>query len=180
MIRIGPVIAPHLYGPRRRTLAYTSRRPRRRRARRSARAPGATAVNTEVMIFDQPPAELPVARLRPRDGGARLLLDVRGWLAARWRWLQPRAIPVAVAFAGMLGVLASASYLGELGRSHAGSPPQPSDPSNPLAAPVMTARNAEAPVARAIPAARPVVTIVTRNGQPVRVKVEPRSAPHPR
>jgi hypothetical protein len=173
VIRIGPVIAPHLYGPRRRTLAYTCRRPRRRRAGRSARAPGAVAVNTEAMIFDQPPAELPVATLRPRDGGARFLLDVRGWLAARWRWLRPRAIPVAVAFAGMLGVLASASYLREL----AHRPPEPSEPS---AAPVITARTAEAPVARALPATRPVVTIVTRNGQPVSVKVEPRSAPHPR
>ncbi len=66
------------------------------------------------MIFDQPPAELPVATLRPRDTGSQLLLDVRGWFAARWRWLRPRTIPVTVAFAGMLGVLASASYLREL------------------------------------------------------------------
>lgn len=66
------------------------------------------------MIFDQPPAELPVATLRSRDPGFRLLLDVRRWLVSRWRWLRPRAIPVTVAFAGMLGVLASARYLREL------------------------------------------------------------------
>lgn len=72
------------------------------------------------MIFDQPPAELPVATLRPRDSGEQLLLAVRGWLASKWRWLRPRAIPVAVAFAGMLAVLASASYLREL----AHQPPQ--------------------------------------------------------
>jgi hypothetical protein len=66
------------------------------------------------MIFDQPPAELPVATLRSRDPGSRLLLDVRHWIVARWRWLRPRAIPVTAAFAGMLGVLAWASYLREL------------------------------------------------------------------
>lgn len=66
------------------------------------------------MIFDQPPAELPVATLRPRDSGAQLVLDARGWLAARWQWLRPRAIPVVVAFAGMICVLVSASYLRDL------------------------------------------------------------------
>jgi hypothetical protein len=66
------------------------------------------------MIFDQPPAELPVATVRSRDPGSRLLLDVRRWIVSRWRWLRPRAIPVTVAFAGMLGVLAWASYLREL------------------------------------------------------------------
>ncbi|HSK04523.1 MAG TPA: hypothetical protein VK932_24880 [Kofleriaceae bacterium] len=66
------------------------------------------------MIFDQPPAELPVATVRSRDPGSRLLLDVRRWILARWRWLRPRAIPVTAAFAGMLGVLAWASYLREL------------------------------------------------------------------
>jgi hypothetical protein len=66
------------------------------------------------MIFDQPPAELPVATLRPQETGARLLLDARSWLASKWRWLRPRSIPVAVAFVGMLAVLTSASYLREL------------------------------------------------------------------
>ena len=68
------------------------------------------------MIFDHPPAELPVATLRPRELGPQLLLDAREWVAAKWAWLRPRSIPVAVAFAGMLGVLASASYLRDFAR----------------------------------------------------------------
>jgi hypothetical protein len=72
------------------------------------------------MIFDQPPAELPIATLRPRESGAQLSIDVRNWFAARWRWLRPRTIPVLVAFAGMIAVLASASYL----RSFAHEPPE--------------------------------------------------------
>jgi hypothetical protein len=39
---------------------------------------------------------------------------MRRWIMSRWRWLRPRAIPVTVAFAGMLGVLAATSYLREL------------------------------------------------------------------
>lgn len=65
------------------------------------------------MIFDQPPAELPVATLRSREVGSQFMIDVRHWLAARWRWLRPRTIPVAVAAAGMVGVIASANYLRE-------------------------------------------------------------------
>lgn len=115
MIRIGQLPSmPRPLGARRRTMAYTGRRLHRRRGPRSARAPGPDAVNTAAMIFDQPPAELPVATLRPRDSAAQLALDARGWLAARWQWLRPRAIPVVVAFAGMVGVIASASYLREL------------------------------------------------------------------
>jgi hypothetical protein len=66
------------------------------------------------MIFDQPPAELPVATLRPRELETRLWLDLRGWLASKWRWFRPRAIPVAVAFAGLLGLYGAASYFGDL------------------------------------------------------------------
>lgn len=128
MIRIGELpIAPRPHAGRGRTLPYTGRRRRRSPllptaqplpARRgdpgSPRADDAAAVNNGAMIFDQPPAELPVATLRPRDTGSQLLLDARAWLAARWRWLRPRSIPVAVAVAGMLGVLAVSSYLREL------------------------------------------------------------------
>ena len=63
------------------------------------------------MIFDQPPAKLPIATLRTRDSSAQLSIDVRNWFAARWRWFRPRTIPLLVAFAGMLVVLGSASYL---------------------------------------------------------------------
>jgi hypothetical protein len=66
------------------------------------------------MIFDQPPAELPVATLRPRERKARLWLDLRGWLASKWRWFRPRAIPVAAAFAGLLGLYAVANHFSEL------------------------------------------------------------------
>jgi len=111
---------PRPLGARRRTLAYTGRRSRRRTGAGSGRAPRAPAVNNAPMIFDQPPAELPAATLRPRDWGGQILLDARRWLAARWRWLRPRWIPVLVAFAGMLAVLASARYLGDL----ASQPPE--------------------------------------------------------
>jgi hypothetical protein len=130
------------------------------------------------MIFDQPPAELPVATLRPRDSGSQLLLDLRGWLAARWQWLGPRAIPVAVAFAGMLAVLASASYLREL----AHQPPEQ------LPAPVLSSSHAASHGAdqvgrlRVITQPAGAVTIVTRpiqtvtvigGAQPVTMKIEP-------
>jgi hypothetical protein len=111
---------------------------RRRGAAGSARAPCAPASDNDAMIFDQPPAELPVATLRPHDAGAQLLLDVRGWLASRWQWLKPRAIPVAVAFAGMLAVLASAHYLRELAHQ---APER-------LPAPVVTTLHADDPTVR--------------------------------
>jgi hypothetical protein len=93
------------------------------------------------MIFDQPPAELPVATLRPRDSASQLLLDARGWLAARWQWLRPRAIPVAVAFAGMIGVLVAASYLRDL----AHNPPERGDQPP---APVLVRAHGAGPVAK--------------------------------
>lgn len=115
MIGIGELpIAPRPTPRQRRRVSYMSRRTRRGAGARSTRAPAGPADNTVDMIFDQPPADLPVATLRPRETGAQLLLDVRGWLLSKWRWLRPRSIPVAVAFAGMLGVLASANYLREL------------------------------------------------------------------
>jgi hypothetical protein len=107
------------------------------------------------MIFDQPPAELPVATLRPHETGAQLLLDARRWLAARWRWLRPRAIPVAVAFAGMLGVLASANYLRELAH----------EPPEQLSAPVIAA-------SRAGVAARPAAKVIVNRGEPVELKMK--------
>jgi hypothetical protein len=139
------------------------------------------------MIFDQPPAELPVATLRPRETGAQLLLDVRGWLVSKWRWLRPRSIPVAVAFAGMLGVLASASYLRELAH-------QPPPPGEQLPAPVLAASpgdeparlRAETHTGGARMRARPALaaTVVTRGEAvaprlvpAVRFHLEPASTP---
>jgi hypothetical protein len=155
VIGIGQLpVAPRPTTVRRRTLPYTIRRPRRGSAARSSRAPVEPAVNNVDMLFDQPPAELPVATLRPRESGAQLLLDVRGWLAARWRWLRPRAIPVAVAFAGMLGVLASARYLREL----AHQPPQQ------LPGPALAAPSLDEPMARVRFEAH---TCVPRTARPV-------------
>jgi hypothetical protein len=120
------------------------------------------------MIFDQPPAELPVATLRPHDAGSQLLLDVRSWLAARWRWLKPRAIPVVVAFVGMLAVLASASYLREL----AHRPPEQ------LPAPVLTTSHADDPVARLRIETYPAsaITVVTKPAV-YRLRIEPTVVP---
>lgn len=191
MIRIGELpMAPRPIAARR-TLAYTGRRkevrPRvrqpfgslaqRRGDARSTRAPAAPAVNNGLMIFDQPPAELPVATLRPRDTGAQLVLDARGWLAARWQWLRPRAIPVAAAFAGMLAVLASASYLRDLAQQ----PPEQLSP------PVIATSRPDEPMARIrihtgppgagtfVANRAPAVIVVNRNGsgEVVKLKVEP-------
>jgi hypothetical protein len=66
------------------------------------------------LILDPPPAARPVATLRPRDPGARLVVDMRRCFMSWWGWLRPRANPVTVAFAGLLGVLAATCYLREL------------------------------------------------------------------
>lgn len=165
MIGIGQLpVAPRPTAARRRTLPYTIRRPRRGAAVRSSRAPAEPAVNNGGMLFDQPPAELPVATLRPRETGTQLLLDVRGWLAARWRWLRPRSIPVAVAVAGMLGVLASARYLPELAQQPPEQLPGPALAGPPLDEPVTRVQfDASTCVPRMV--ARPVLaaTVVPRS-----------------
>lgn len=102
----------------RRTLPYTRRRRSQARAKRSTAASTTSrAVGVgynEAMIFDQHPMELPVATLQSRDSRVRFAMAIREWFVARWAWFRPRAVPVLVAFAGMLGVLASASYLRNL------------------------------------------------------------------
>ena len=127
------------------------------------------------MIFDQPPAELPVATLRTRALETRLWLEVRGWLASKWRWLRPRSIPVAVAFVGMLGVLASASYLRDLAHR------QPEQPSVRVRA--MAARPADQVGRIKIetgPAGaglfldgKPWVLVANHGGEPKLIKLEP-------
>lgn len=64
------------------------------------------------MLFDQP-RDLPVAMLRqaPPTATARLVRDLRGWWAARYAWLQPRRVPVLVAFLGMLATVQAVDYL---------------------------------------------------------------------
>jgi len=87
--------------------------------RRSPRKPrtGATGVprpHTEVMIFDHPPAELPVARLRSTETGSWMAAAVRGWIRAGWSWLSPRTVPMLVAAAGLALVVTATHYLRRL------------------------------------------------------------------
>ena len=69
------------------------------------------------MIFDLPPAELPVATVVPKDRGTQLAADLRVWLAARWQWFKPRTIPMIVAFVGMLAVIGAATWLRNYARA---------------------------------------------------------------
>ena len=107
---------------RKRTLPYTRTR-RRARHRANKQAPIAQVPNTDHVLFDHGPAELPVATAVPRAPRARavaLAADLQRWLAARWQWFKPRSVPCAVAGLGMMAVLASADYLahshGETGK----------------------------------------------------------------
>jgi hypothetical protein len=98
---------------RKRTLPYTRTR-RRARPRMNKQAPIAQVPNTDHVLFDHGPAELPVATTVPRAARARvvaLVADLQHWVAARWQWLRPRTVPCAVAGLGMVAVLASADYL---------------------------------------------------------------------
>jgi len=79
------------------------------------------------MLFDHP-AELPVATVRSRSWFAGSASRLRGGLVARWRWLQPRTVPVIVALAGMVALLASANYLTNL----AHQPPERLSPAQQL------------------------------------------------
>jgi hypothetical protein len=109
MIRVGWL--PSLSRPsRRRTLPYSGRN-RRVISRRSKAAPPPVSVNDGDMLFDQPPAELPVATMVPKDRGTQLAADLRAWFAARWQWFRPRTIPMVVAFVGMLAVIGAATWL---------------------------------------------------------------------
>ena len=64
------------------------------------------------MLFDKG-RELPVATLRraPHSTFARMIGELQQWLAARWSWLRPRTLPVAVAIAGMFAVIGAVDYL---------------------------------------------------------------------
>jgi hypothetical protein len=80
------------------------------------------------VLFDGPPAELPLATLRPTVAAAwfrRLLGDLyrsisrsisRG-LSRRLAWLRPRVVPLIVAFASMLAMLAAVKYAALWARS---------------------------------------------------------------
>lgn len=100
----------------RRTLPYTKRRRARLISSRMADAAREFVVNDEDMIFDPPPAELPVATLRARDIRTKLRADLIAWLSAKWQWFRPRTVPIIVALVGMLAVIGSASYLRNFAR----------------------------------------------------------------
>ena len=108
-----PGYKPRSQAARRRTLPYTRvRRRSRPRAMKHDAAP--RAVNTDFVLFDHGPAELPTATAVPRETRGRVIAaasDLKRWLAARWTWFRPRTVPCAVAALGMVGVIASANYL---------------------------------------------------------------------
>jgi hypothetical protein len=81
---------------------------------------GFPAGHTRGVLFDGPPAELPIATLRSTISAApfrRLRGALDRDLARRWAWLRPRAVPLIVAFAGMLATLAAVKYAGLWARS---------------------------------------------------------------
>jgi hypothetical protein len=107
---IGPGWLPRPTRFRLRTSSYTLYR--RRRSKNRATTP--ISAHHQIVLFDQGPSELPVATAKPRrlgDGAIAIVSDLRRWLAARWSWLVPRTVPVLVAAAGLVAVLASAEYL---------------------------------------------------------------------
>lgn len=63
------------------------------------------------MLFDLPPAELPVAKLEPRNARERIAAGLHAWVVAKWRWFKPRTIPMVVALGGLFAVIGSANYL---------------------------------------------------------------------
>src|SRR5262245_10798464 len=96
---VGPGWLPG-YRPRplrRPTLAYT-RALRRSRLRTNKQAKPSTPVNNEIVLFDYPPTEFPVATARPRHLRAQtiaVLAALQQWVRERWTWLRPRAVPCA-------------------------------------------------------------------------------------
>lgn len=106
---IGPGWLPG-YKPRfarKRTLAYMRQR-RRSHSTPNKQEPSTPVVNTEIVLFDHGPTELPVAVVHR---GSVITRDLRVWLANMWAWLRPRTIPCAAALFGMLAVMQSAYYL---------------------------------------------------------------------
>ncbi len=87
-----------------------------RKQRRSRVAKPRRIDQDPTVLFDVEPSELPVATIVPRQQNrfAGALAALEGWFTSRLRWLRPRVIPVAVAFIGMMLVLASMKHLAEI------------------------------------------------------------------
>lgn len=98
----------------RRLVSYTPFR------RVRARPAGATTPDdTQRGWFADRKAKLPVATLLPRraDGRPAVITGaLHRWVAHRWMWVKPRAIPLFVAFMGLIGVLNARHYLLQLAR----------------------------------------------------------------
>jgi len=85
-------------------------------------ASGATPDDAPRGLFAERKAKLPIATLLPRrtDGRPTVLTGaLHRWVAHRWMWVKPRAIPLIVAFMGLLGVLNARHYLLQLARGPA-------------------------------------------------------------
>lgn len=66
------------------------------------------------MVFDGPGAQLPMATLRPsalRGRRHALAADLDRWLATRWHWVRPRAVPLLAALLGLLVTLGAVKYV---------------------------------------------------------------------
>jgi hypothetical protein len=90
----------------------------------SSAAPGSSADPAPVRDelagpFADRKAKLPVATLLPRrtDGRPAVITGaLQRWIEQRWMWVRPRAIPLFVAFMGLVGVLNARRYLISLAR----------------------------------------------------------------
>jgi hypothetical protein len=66
------------------------------------------------MVFDGPGAKLPTATLRRSAMQPRRRLiagDLDRWLASRWEWVRPRALPLLAAFVGLVVTLGAVKYV---------------------------------------------------------------------
>jgi hypothetical protein len=101
--------------------AYTPGYARRKRPRRTP-----TAVTAREPIepveragFNVPPSDLPIAILLPRASQSRYRAlggDLRHWVAPRWAWIRPRAVPLVGAIVGMFAMIGLENYLSALAR----------------------------------------------------------------
>lgn len=73
-------------------------------------APSATRPPARRAWFARSPI-LPTATVLRAPTMSNALL---GWLVARWAWFKPRSIPFAVAFVGMIAILAATNALTEM------------------------------------------------------------------
>ena len=110
---------------RRRLVSYATplRRARRNRcAAPQGPRPDSADADPRDRPFGSRRAKLPVATLLPHrsEGQPRVMTGaLHRWLNHRWLWVQPRMIPLIVAFIGLIGVLNARRYLLELARGPA-------------------------------------------------------------